>query len=191
MRQGIVVTGLTSVLAVLVGCSHDQPDQYGERRPPVTELDGRDRGLQSKDVVQASDQMAMDLLADPGLNSSGAQWTIVVGNVKNETVNARHALDIFIERLRMNLARHGKGRVTLIQNRADYRDRQAGELELEPGSNGGQPGPKGIQPDYQLDATAMELPNRGTSYYLIEFSVNDLRNRTIAWTNAYEVRVAR
>jgi hypothetical protein len=89
----------------------------------------------------------------------------------------------------MNLARHGKGRVQLIQNRADYRDRQAGEVESERAD--GQPGPKGIQPDYQLDATAMELPNRGTSYYLIEFSVNDLRDRRVVWTDAYEVRVAR
>jgi hypothetical protein len=189
MNKGIVVTGFLASLALGIGCAHDKPHQYGQDRPPVSELDSRDRGLQSKDVVQASDEMAMKLLSDPDLNRSRDQWTIVVGNVKNQTVSSRHALDIFIERLRMNLARHGKGRVQLIQNRADYRDRQAGEVESERAD--GQPGPKGIQPDYQLDATAMELPNRGTSYYLIEFSVNDLRDRRVVWTDAYEVRVAR
>ena len=128
---------------------------------------------------------------DPAFNASKDQWTIVVGNIKNESVNSRQALDIFLERLRVQLAKHGKGRITLIQNRADYRDRQAGELEIEPGTHAGQPGPKGIQPDYQLDGTISELPNRGTSYYYMSFSVNDMRNRTVAWTDAYEVRVAR
>jgi hypothetical protein len=194
MHKRMMVTGFMGLLAVVgvgAGCSHDKPAEYGRQRPPVSELDSRDRGLQSKDVVQASDEMAMKLLADRDLNASKDQWTIVVGNVKNDTVNARHSLDIFLERLKVNLARHGKGRVQLIQNRADYRDRQAGELEIEPGSHAGQPGPKGIQPDYQLDAKVMELPNRGTSYYLMEFSLNNMGNRTIAWTDAYEVRVAR
>jgi hypothetical protein len=190
MNKGIVVIGLLASLGVGVGCSHDKPDEYGERRPPVTETDGRDRGLQSKDVVQASEEMAMSLLRDEKLNSSKDQWTVVVGRMENQTVNSRHAMDVFLERLRIQLARHGKGRVQLIQNKAAYRDRQAGELEIDPRTDG-QPGAKGVQPDYQLDGKIMELPNRGTSYYLMEFSINDLHNRLIPWTDAYEVRVER
>ena len=194
-QKGIVSFALLASLAVMgagiAGCSHDQPDRYGEKRPPVSEIDNRDRGLQSKDVVQATDQMAMSLLGDPAFNASKDQWTIVVGNIRNESVNSRQALDIFLERLRVQLAKHGKGRITLIQNRAAYRDRQAGELEIDPGAAGGAAGPKGIQPDYTLDGTISELPNRGTSYYYMSFSINDLRNRTVAWTDAYEVRVER
>jgi hypothetical protein len=100
-------------------------------------------------------------------------------------------LDIFLERLRTQLYKNGKGRITLVQNRAAYRDRQAGELEIDTEPHGGQPGPKGIQPDFQLDGVVSELPNRGTSYYYMSFSVNNLRDRTVAWTDAYEVRVAR
>jgi hypothetical protein len=191
LHKGIVGFFVASLAVAGAGCSHDKPAEYGRERPPIDELDARDRGLQSKDVVQATDQMAMSLLADPAFNASKEQWTIVVGNIRNESVSARHALDIFLERLKVQLARHGKGRITLIQNRADYRDRQAGELEVEPGTYAGQPGPKGIQPDYQLDGTVSELPNRGTSYYYMSFSVNDMRDRRIAWTDAYEVRVAR
>ena len=178
-------TWLALVILLAAGCK-----TYEDARPPVDQLDKRDKGLQSKDVVQASEQMAMSLLGDPALNGSKDQWTIVVGNMQNQTTRARHAMDIFIERLRIQLARHGKGRVQLIQNRAGYRDRQAGELETDARPDG-QPGAKGVQPDYQLDGKVMELPNRGTSYYLMEFSVNDLHNRTIPWTDAYEVRVER
>ncbi len=191
MNKGIVVTGLLAsfALAAGAGCSHDRPDRYGEQRPPVSEIDNRDRGLQSKDVVQASDEMAMKMLGDEELNRSRDQWLMVVDRVDNQTVNARHNLDIFLQRLQTNLARHGKGRVQLIQNRAKLRDLQSRELEVE--RTDGQPGPKGIQPDYSLSATVSELPNRGTSYYYVQFEVTDLRDRRLAFTDAYEVRVER
>jgi hypothetical protein len=182
--------GLVSLVAAGAGCAHDKPHEYGQQRPPVDELDKRDRGLQSKDVVQASDQMAMDLLADPNLNASKSRWTIVVDRVENKTVSARQDMDIFLERLKTNLARHGRGRVQLIENRDKLRELQSKELEVD-GAYGGAPGPKGIQPDYSLYAKIMELPNRGTSYYLMEFTLTDLHTRELAWTNSYEVRVER
>ena len=188
----IVCVGLLSLGGLLAvgGCFHDKPHEYGQQRPPVDELDKRDAGLQSKDVVQASDQMAMDLLANPALNASQTQWMIVVDHVENKTVNDRHDLDIFLERLKTNLARQSKGRVTLIENRDKLRDLQSKELENN-GANGGAPGPAGIQPDYSLYAKIMELPNRGTSYYLMEFTLTNLHTRVLAWNNSYEVRVER
>ena len=188
MNMRITVVGLIGML-VLGGCYHDKPQEYGDQRPPVGELDSRDRGLQSKDIVQASDQMAMDLLADPNLNASNTRWTIVVDHVENKTINSRFDMDIFLQRLKTNLFRQGKGRVQLIENRDKLRELQASELEIE--RTDGQPGPKGIQPDYSLYATIAELPNRGTSYYLVDFKLTDLRTRELAWVNAYEVRVAR
>ena len=61
------------IFAVL---AKDRPHEYGKQRPPVDQLDSRDRGLQSKDVVAASDQMAMDLLALPELRDSAHRWLI-------------------------------------------------------------------------------------------------------------------
>src|SRR2546423_5475609 len=81
----VVATGL----ALIAGCAHE----YKDERPDVSQLDKRDSGLQSKDVVQASDQMAMDLLADPNLNASHDRWTIVVDRVENHTVNSLFDLD--------------------------------------------------------------------------------------------------
>ena len=185
-------TWLGVLVLLAAGCASKG---YEDVRPPVDQLDKRDRGLQSKDVVQASDQMAMDLLADPQLNASRERWTVVVDRVENRTVNSRFDLDVFLQRLKVNLARHGKGRVQLIENRDKLRELQSRELEQEREDGIGAapvaPGPKGTQPDYALYARINELPNRGTSYYLIEFTLTDLRTRELAWNNAYEVRVER
>lgn len=198
-------TKLTSIgmlsLAMFVGaCHHDKPHEYGRQRPPVEELDPRDRGLQSKDVVVASDQMAQDLLALPELNESRHQWTIVVDRVENRTTGNRFDMNIFLYRLKNNLAKYGRGRVALIENKARYRDVQSRELEGEregdefgQGGGGGRPapGPAGIQPDFGLYARITEMPNRGTSYYFCEFTLTNLKTRQQVWNNAYEVKVAR
>ena len=155
----------------------------------MSELDSRDKGLQSKDVVQASDQMAQDLLADQGLNASHDRWLMVVDHVENRTTDRGFDMDIFLERLRVNLAKYGKGRVQLVENRAKLRDLQSRELDSE--RDGGPAPQRRMQPDYGLYAKIMELPNRGTSYYLAEFSVTDLKSGLQVWTNAYEVKVAR
>jgi hypothetical protein len=188
--------GLVAVLVLVAGCAHDRPEEYGRQRPPVDEIDSRDRGLQSKDVVAASDQMAMDILAMPELNADKNRWLIVVDHIENRTTNNRFDLDIFIERLRVNLAKHGKGRVQLIENRDKLHELQSRELE-QGGDKFGQgqgkpgPGPAGIQPDFGLYGRIMEMPNRGTSYFLCEFTLTDMRSREQVWTNAYEVKVAR
>ena len=189
------IAGVLIGVAVLgvAGCS-DKPHEYGKQRPPVGELDERDRGLQSKDVVAASDQMAQDLLADRELNASRDRWMMVVDHVENRTGNSGFDMDIFLERLRVNLARYGKGRVELVENKAKLRDLQARELDSERDDHGqgatATPRPRS-QPDYALYARVMELPNRGTSYYLCEFTATDLKSGHQVWTNAYEVKVAR
>jgi hypothetical protein len=194
MPRAILSAGL---LLGIVGCHSDRPHEYGRQRPPVDRLDERDRGLQSKDVVSASDQMSMDLLALPELNDSRARWTIVVDRVENLTAANRRDLDVFLERLRVNLAKQGRGRVQLIENRDKLRDLQSRELELGSNDRFGQggsrtaPGPAGIQPDFALYGRIMEMPNRATSYFLCEFTLTDLHTREQVWTNAYEVKVLR
>jgi hypothetical protein len=183
-----------AVVAGVMGC---HAKTYGDRRPDVAQLDPRDKGLQSKDVVQASDQMAMDLLADRRLNASRDRWTMVVDRVENHTVNSRFDLDVFLQRLRAKLAQQGGDRIQLIENKAKHHELQGRELENEredtfgQGSGKTSPGPKGIQPDYALWARIDELPNRGTSYYQVSFTLSNMQTREITWTNMYEVRVER
>ena len=199
MRQMIMGWAATAGLLVgAAGCYKDRPHEYGQQRPPVDQLDPRDRGLQSKDVVSASDAMASDLLALPELAGSAHRWTIVVDRVENLTADRRQDMDIFLERLRVKLGQLGRGRVQLIENRDKLRELQSRELEQRERDTFGQgdgrtgrPGPAGIQPDFALYGRAMEMPNRATSYFLVEFTLTDLNTREQVWTNAYEVKVMR
>jgi hypothetical protein len=101
-----------ALLLACASCWSDRPHEYGKDRPPVDQIDSRDKGLQSKEVVAATDKLAMDLLSLPELNQSAQQWTMVVTNVENHTSDPRFNYDIFIERLRgpTGAARQGPDR---------------------------------------------------------------------------------
>jgi len=193
-KQLFLAAAMVATVMFVGGCSHE----YGDERPDVSQLDSRDSGLQSKDIVQASDKMAADLLSYGPLNSSPVKWTVVVMNVDNQTVNSRFNLDIFLQRLQAKLASQGPDRIQLIENKDKYHSMQSKEVEggerqdtygQGSGGSGGQP--IGVQPNYGLYAVISELPNRGTSYYEISFKITNLKDRTIAWQNMYEVKVAR
>jgi len=194
------ITLLASSLTLLtmIGCHSDVPHEYGRERPPVDQLDSRDKGLQSKDVVSSAEIMSNDLLQLPDLNASREQWKIVVGKVRNNTSTAREDLSIFLQSLRTRLFKQSNGRVLLIQNRDDYHAMQDAELESGGGQDEFEQGATpsggktiGIQPDYILDVIVTDLPNRGTNFYSFEFQLTNLHNRVMTWTNAYEVKVAR
>jgi hypothetical protein len=197
MRTLFTVACLGLLGGLSAACQSDRPHEYGEQRPPVTDLAEDDRGLQSKDVVDASDQLAQDLLATPKLNASGTQWTMVVTGVENNTTDPGFNYDIFTQRLKVNIARYGSNRVALIENRDRLHELR--NREWEGGTNdqfgqtgGATPGAgAGIQPRYALYGKISEMPNRATSYYFAEFSVTDLTTRQIVWTSAYEVKVKR
>jgi hypothetical protein len=144
--------------------------------------------------------MSADLLALPDLNHSQDRWTIVVDHVDNETQNHRFNLDIFLDRLRVDLARNGHDRIALIENKAKYHGLQSNELEgeregdqFQQGDSQGvnKPVYRGTQPNYSLYAKISDMPNRGTDYYFCEFTLTDLRTREQVWTNAYEVKTER
>jgi PBP1b-binding outer membrane lipoprotein LpoB len=199
-RQLTLTIALAAGAVFAVGCANDKPHDYGTDRPPPDAVTPGDTGLQSKDVIAASDLMAQDLLALPDLNASNTRWTIVVTNVENQTSDPRNNLNIFLERLRVKLSELGRGRIQLIENKAKLQQLQSQELESPPqqsdqyGQTGGQgPGghPAGIQPDFGLYAKIMELPNRNTSYFYCEFTLTNLHTREQVWTHGYEVKTAR
>ena len=199
----VVAAGLLAVAALgafaLAGCA----PTYEQQRPPVDQLDSRDAGLQSKDVLQASDRLAADLLALPQLEDSQTQWTIVFDHVEDTTHSGMFAgnFDVFLQRLRNNLANHGRGRIRIIANRDTFYKLRDKELERgpadefgqgSPGQGGGTAAPLAPRdPDFALRGVAMDLPNRGTVYYNLQFQLVNLRTREEVWTNQYEVRTSR
>lgn len=204
-RAALVTLFATLALSAGVACDTDRPTAYGRQRPPVDELDSRDRGLQSTDVRQASDKIAASLLSLPELRASDRRWSLVVTDVEDLTRDRKFKVidyNIFIERLRSNLAKQGRGVIRLVENRDRFYDIRNKELEgeLEPGDEfgqgesgrgGGGGAPQAASPDFGLYAKAMDLPNRGTTYYLIQFVVTDLKTREQVFVDDYEVKVSR
>jgi len=194
MRSWKYLAAAGVLVGGLIGCSPDRPHEYGQRRPPIDELSGGDRGLQSKDVEDAADQVARDLLSNPAFNN-GQPATMVVTNMKDETTDRMAAVnfDIFLQDLKGMLARQSNGRIVLIANKNEFH--QLRNQELEGGDNFGQGGGNApaaeVQPDYAITGTAMDLPNRATNFYLLDFRVDNLRNRVLAFDRQYKVKVAR
>ena len=178
-----------SLLMLAAGCSSSPPPTYQDLRPPVDQLTVGNEGLQSKDVVTATNQMAGDLLSLPELNASQTQWTIVLTGVQNHTTEPVFSYDAFNGRLRAKLAQLGHGRVALIENKANYQDLQ--NQELSGGAPGGAPTP-GMNPDYGLYITIDSMPNRASDYYLVTATLTNLHTRQQVWiSNPYEVQTAR
>lgn len=199
-----IISGATLAVMMIIlasvsgGCASDRPQAYGRERPPIDQLNENNGGLQSKDLVSATDQMATDLLSVPELNASDRQWKVVITNVENRSQSPMFSYEVFSQRLRSKLSALGRGRVALIENRDKYKGLQSKELEQgadEFGQGGGrvQPGPVGQNPDYGLYITIDEMPNRATSYYLITATLTNLGTRQQVWVspNPYEVNVAR
>ena len=131
--QRLILAGLLGTLALGgagIGCTdHDRPTEYGKQRPPVDQLDSRDRGLQSADVLQASDKIIASLMASPELNQSSKKWTLVISHVEDRTRDKKFSgvdYNIFLERLRKNIAQQGRGRLALIENKDRFYDEYAG-----------------------------------------------------------------
>ena len=179
------------LLAGFTGCQADRPHDYGQQRPDVGSLHPDDRGVQSKDLVTTTDIMAMDLLGLPELNDSRQRWTIVSTYMDNDTTRRRESYDIFVNSLKTKLAREGRGRVQLIEQRDRFHDLQSKELEPTGDPRTTPPGPAGIQPQFALYGRVEELPNRATSTFRFEFNLTDLRSRAVVWTNDYIVKVER
>ena len=194
----ITKLGMTMLAAAgVAGCGGKT---YENQRPPVDQLDARDRGLQSKDVVDASERMAMSLLSLPQLTSSNHRWTVVFTGVRNQTTTAaRQNLDIFIARLKGRVGELGRDKMQIIANRDAFNEMQGREREMPnerddfqqgSGRATARPAPGRIDPDFYLEAVAMDLGNRGTNYYNFEFRLIDFKTREQVWTSMYEVRVA-
>lgn len=157
---------------------------------------GTNTALDGADLVSMTDQMAMSIAGDADVQAAigreGALKVVIqpVENRMRAEVLPRGPAEAFTARVRTLLSKHAPSRFTWIMNRdAFYRLRER-ELELPDVELGPVPGV--INPDFALTATFSSLADedtrRRTSYYLCSFELTDLRDRTVLWTGAYEVK---
>ena len=190
-----VLAAMTAGFVLAGGCS-DKPHGYGVERPPVDKLDSRDSGLQSADVIQASDKVVQYILSQKEF-SGPTRKTIVVSGVENRTTNPSFNYDIFLQRLKSKVGQYGRDRIFLVENKDRVNQLRNKEIEgggRDPygqGEGGGGPVVRSVQPEYDLYLVVSELPNRGTSYYLFDFSLANLMTREVIPMEPYEVKVAR
>src|SRR2546430_14375959 len=154
---------------------------------------GRNTALDSIDLLQMTDDMAMKLQADPSVQDEirkhGA-LKIVVEPVKNEMtaeVLPRGPAEAFTGRVRSLLSKHAPDQFVWVMNRDAFYRMRAKELDFDLG-----PSPDAINPEYALTAKFSSLTNedrkRRSAYYLCVYELTDLSHRNVLWTDKYEVK---
>jgi hypothetical protein len=156
---------------------------------------GRNTALDTVDLLQMTDDMAMKLQADPSVQDEirkhGA-LKIVVEPVKNEMtaeVLPRGPAEAFTGRVRSLLSKHAPDQFVWVMNRDTFYRMRGKELDFDLG-----PSPDAIDPEYALTAKFSTLTNedakRRSEYYLCVYELTDLSHRNVLWTDKYEVKKA-
>lgn len=159
---------------------------------PVTS--GQSSALSGVDLVKMTDDMAMQIAADPEVQAAYAAHgplkvvLLPVENRMRAEVLPSGPAEAFVARVRTLLAKHDPGKFTWIMNRDAYYRLRARELE---GVDLG-PAPEALNPEYSLTAIFSSLTNEDTkqrsSYYLCRYELTNLADRTVLWTSSYDVK---
>jgi hypothetical protein len=155
---------------------------------------GHNAALGGDDLVKMTDDMAMQIAADPQVRDAiaarGALKVVVmpVENLMRAEVLPSGAKEAFTARVRTLLSRHAPGEFIWIMNRDTYqalRHRELAGVDLGPA-------PDAVQPEYALTSRFTSLSDetrRGrTSYYVCAYELTDLADRTVLWRGSYEVK---
>lgn len=164
--------------------SSDSPAEYGVQAP------------RSKDLVAATDLMAMDIASRLDITNPESPPRIFVGQIENRTRNPQHNYQVFLSRLRAQLnasgARHG---LEFIRERdfiETQRTREYGGKDPASSAAAYQ-----SRADFVLTCEVYDLPSGGTNYFLLDFQLVQLRESAtgpdigpgaIVWENSYEVK---
>jgi hypothetical protein len=159
---------------------------------------GQNAALGGDDLVKMTDDMAMQIAADPQVRDAvaarGALKVVVmpVENLMRAEVLPSGAKEAFTARVRTLLSRHAPGEFIWIMNRDTYQALRNRELAGAVGNVDLGPSPDAVQPEYALTSRFTSLADetrRGrTSYYVCAYELTDLADRTVLWRGSYEVK---
>ena len=171
----------TILLVILCGCTNAVQS-------------GHNTALDSLDLTQMTDRMASSIAGSSAVQQAiarhGGSIRVVVQPVENEMtaeILPRGQADMFTARVRYLLSKHDRLQFTWIMNRDAFYALRQRELEVDLG-----PAPDAINPDYALTARFRTLTKEDSkmrsSAYLCVYELSNLSDRTILWTDKYEVK---
>jgi hypothetical protein len=140
----------------------------------VNERNPHDRGLQSSEVVEASEKLIAELLSLREVNQSPTRLTVVFTGLDDQTRRRAINYDIFLERLKTEVSYKGRDRVAIVTNKDTFYRTRSSERD-DAGTPNNPNLANRVQPDFALTGKVMDLPGRGTDYYLFTFSLTDIR----------------
>jgi len=154
---------------------------------------GHNTALDSIDLVRMTDDMAAKIVAAPEVQEAieqSGRLKVVVQPVENRMtaeVLPKGPAETFTARVRALLSRHAPDRFTWVMNRDTFDHLRRKELDFDLG-----PSPEAINPEYALTASFSSLTDESSkgrsSYYLCVYELTNLRDRTVLWTDKYEVK---
>jgi hypothetical protein len=155
---------------------------------------GSNAALDSDNLQQMTDKMAMEIASSPKVNRQIVQTgplVIVCEPVENRMVGEvlpRGQAELYTARVRTLLSEKAPDRFTFVMNRDEYYDLRSRELDkVDLG-----PAPEHVSPQYvlhaQFDSITKEDEKHRDSYYLCVYRLTDLDNRTELWSGHYEVK---
>jgi hypothetical protein len=154
---------------------------------------GRNTALNGFDLVSMTDDMAAKISGSPAVSAAiqkSGPLTIVVEPVMNQLTGEilpHGQAEAFTSRVRVLLAQHQPDRFTWVMNRDEYHDLQLQATGRDLGLN-----PDAIHPQYALTATfnslTQEDADRRSEYYLCVYTLTDLQDGTLLWTDKYELK---
>jgi hypothetical protein len=140
-----------------------------------------------------TDRMAASIAGNANVQAAIARngtLKVVVEPVQNDMtaeVLPKGQATTFTARVRMLLSQHHDGRFTWIMNRDAFYALRQRELDIDLG-----PAPDAINPDYALTAhfrtLTHETSEMRSSAYLCVYELTNLQDRSVLWTDKYEVK---
>ncbi|MBC8105217.1 MAG: hypothetical protein H7Z14_01390 [Anaerolineae bacterium] len=158
---------------------------------------GTNTALSGADLAAVTDRMAMSIAGDSEVQaaiSRDGKLVVVVQPVENYMrgeVLPRGQAEAFTGRVRTLLSRHAPDRFLWVMNRDAFYNLRKRELDGVDRRIDLGPSPDAINPKYALTAKFSSLGNetasRRTNYYLCSYELTNLADRSVLWTDAFEI----
>lgn len=202
-------TLILTLALILVGCSASVPTQHagkgGAAVPPVEVPLGRQGpvagvGVEGRDIVSMSDQMARDILASKSVLGANGNPPRVIIDGEYFRIEGSQPINkgLISQRLLVQLNRAAQGQLRFVGRRHAGMVAEERNLKRDGQTDVGTRGLTKAQlgADFRLAGTFMTLDSRSNRtgmiqrYTQITFELVDLESGEVVWTNQYEIERA-